>query len=358
MQAQDEPNVESIRHFSPDERFGLVKAAIAHENLMRPDANIRVLDSSELQGYLNEKKDAGDSEVHEILLIRHHEHYLAAHLSRTHETASCVLLDAANDYRIHSISTTLEDAGFERHYATGMSFDLSESNIQHDAYNCSMFALDHVIQLSHLSSQALHTTVKQHSEQGFFPWDCLPAPLLRNTQSVSVMNHYLREHPDALTEVMPDGFDMRTYLIQGTSKTEEGKTRNSAIDKHVFQGAYRAYQKMQTLKAMDATIKKFSIMCARLKKESPRLQQLIEARHAFSGLDGRDPMASDYIQVFKHAPGMPASQENKKSSKPNMSTLLFKQELKNLRREEGGVSKSKPMNRGKENVDLPKGPRS
>jgi hypothetical protein len=219
-----------------------------------------------------------------------------------------------------------------------------------------MFALDHVTQLSHLSPEALHTTVKQHSEQGFVHWDHLPAPLLRNTQSVSVMNQYLRVHPDVLTEVMPDGFDMRTYLVEGASRTEEGKTRNSAIDKHVFQGACRAAQKMQVLKAMDATIKTLSIISARLKKESPRLQQLIDARDAFVRSDSKDPMVSSHIQTFEHAPRPLESQDNTKPKKPNMSTLLFRQEMKTLRRKEAHSSKSK--GRDKENVDLPRGPRS
>jgi hypothetical protein len=133
MQARDEQNAENIRHYSPDERFDLVKAAIAHENLKRPDANIRVMDSRELQGYLDEKKEVEGPEWHETLLIRHHEHYLAAHLLCTDDTASCVLLDAANDYRIYAISTAFEDAGFERHYATGMSFAARHGRLKAEA---------------------------------------------------------------------------------------------------------------------------------------------------------------------------------------------------------------------------------
>ncbi len=249
-----------------NKRHQILKAAVEHQNTINPDADIRMIDFVNLKEYLEKNPQEGRYR----LLVRIEDHYTAIDVRQHEGKKSCLILDAANDYRCDTLIapmfvkqqfTVLAAGGMKGDGKEGGPYEAVTANIQTDKTSCSMFALDHCVQLAAAPDEMyenLHDQAELESVPLFgntFTWDCLPPNFVCNAQSFNLLQRYNAANPGRLNEVMPNGMTMKDYLEQGTKlvldpngqptineKTGKPFKQNHSINVHVFQKAQAIYQ--------------------------------------------------------------------------------------------------------------------
>lgn len=304
---------DTIGNYSKPVRLAILQSAIEHENIVNSQANIVLIDRDELVSHLQTLPPG-----RQRLLISHGGHYMAADAFNQEGAKSCILLDAANDYRCQAVMTDFENQGFTVLMATSLS-EAVERNLQTDTSSCSMFALDHCVQLAHapddLHTELLARVTKEN--MGGFTWDSFPPNLFWNAQTSSFIQTYMTTHPEQADQVMPNGLSMRQYIAQGTSAATG---LNNSIDIHVFNNAHTIYLAMEAAQRADqayqAQIVKSEIVAAMNKSiqasestgwimpgKSGKLTRLKDIRDNFAQSPTVDPLNSPFIQEFNTVAG-------------------------------------------------------
>ncbi|PJD92525.1 MAG: hypothetical protein CK424_05320 [Legionella sp.] len=223
-------------------RHQILKAAVDHENEINPKADIRMIDYQDLSQHFNDHPEDGRYR----LLVHVRGHYLAVDVRQHNGKKSCLILDAANDYRCDTLITPIfVEHDFTPFAAGGMigdgvengPYEFDTTNLQKSATGCSMFALDHCVQLAK-AADTIYNIEKTEEYDGVFTftWDCLPPNFVWNAQSLTLLKRYEAANPGRSREVMPNGMTLEDYVKQGTV---EGK--NQSINIHVFSKAHDDY---------------------------------------------------------------------------------------------------------------------
>lgn len=283
----------TLSGYSDSERKAILRGAVDHENALHKKAHIQIVPSDDLNHFIATHQR--DDRMH--LIVEKEGHYCAVDLLQQDDHKSCIILDAANDETSQKIAAELSAQGFTVMRASGLDHDhYADQNLQTDTLNSSLFALDHGILLSQAPND-LHATLQTQTTEGHFPWEALPAPFLRNAQSVDFLEQYLQKHPDVDVET-------KQYIQTGLREQEEGgtlTTQNDAINSHVFLHAHHLYQKEKIIEAMVQAIQESDHSWEIFDKPARKIELTrIKNEFAAAELSG-DPTASPYVQAFDAA---------------------------------------------------------
>lgn len=229
--------------YGPDDRHSFLNYAVDHENASNNESKIVLIDLADFEKHLN------NVDIHEELhssryrlIVRTDHHYTVVDIDKRTNPHSCLILDATNDPRMFSIYCIAKQSNFNAFCFSGLSM-APTIKLQYDAHSCSMFALDHCIQLSYTQSNPqFHQMLSaKASETDSLFWDELPPNFLWNIQSLKTLELYsktLVEHDcDALDKNLPNGSSLKQYLSQGVCTYKEEGTevsRNESINLNIF----------------------------------------------------------------------------------------------------------------------------
>jgi hypothetical protein len=239
----------------------MIQASIDQQVRENPNAHIELLDMERLSSYLLDHVENGRTQ----LIIYLEKHYMAADILIQGKAKSCILLDAANDYkRLPKAEKIFESAGYRVFTASGCYFpdategDLSDKNLQTDSDSCPLFAFDHAVQFSKLQDETIYGEVEASLNQVgtcvWFAWNVLPPNFLRNVQSFEIINKLREQYGEALNEPTSDQTSFNDYVNQGTETNSKGKRINNSINIHVFVtvlSTYNATLRENTLDKME-----------------------------------------------------------------------------------------------------------
>lgn len=234
---------ESISRFKPEDRAEILNAAVEIENIRNPQANISVVNFSDLSTYIRENADKERYRA----IIGLYGHYIAADwLQKAGEDKTCILIDAALDGRYYAVLSALENEhGYTVLSPCGFFNGNDGVNLQSDSASCSMFALDHCTQLAHFPD-SLHGQLRQElnpDEGDTFTWDRMPPCFICNAQSLRTIKKYMDANPTVTDEPMPNGMTLREYITSGTGLSDglEPVPANNSIHVHVFKKALSSF---------------------------------------------------------------------------------------------------------------------
>lgn len=274
---EDFEEIATISQYSPEERMELLRAAVAHVNAVNPDARINIINMKDLPLFIEQQHHQDLNQRYRLIVHTDGMHFTAVDVNPSQN--SCIVLDAAGDDRGAEVKNHFEQKGYTAYYASKLVANVAEfrAKLQYDRYNCSMFALDHCIQLARSSDQLYQNMVDKvmalpldadDGRQGpdafedikemktlsfekanLVPWDCLPPNFLWNAQSLrQVLVPYAQRmeevDPRALDQKL-SGMSYREYVATGMDKSRSSQgeivDQNRSIDKHVFSWADRIY---------------------------------------------------------------------------------------------------------------------
>lgn len=338
LDLNETPN--NIGQYNKSQRVAILKAGIDHRNLIDPQANIHLIDRDDLEHHIQNNVHEGRQRA----VIAHQGHYMAADILVKGDQRSCILLDAANDFRCNAVMNDFENQGFTVLMATSLSADV-DRNLQSDTFNCSMFSLDHCIQFC-TAPDELHSDILAQSEMGGFTWDRLPPNFIWNVQSSGFITTFMAANPELVDKKMPNGLSMREYIDQGT-RIVDGKPSNMSVDVHVFKNAHQAHlsfeavneidlnfeasQKMgvknEILLAMDKSIQTAKQTGWAGQEKPAKIARLLEIRQQFSQNREIDPLRSPLVTEFNQVAGQDAFVMKTNSVK------MFQSEMKKIRQQ-------------------------
>lgn len=311
----------TIQGYPDHERHAILLAAVEHENATNPNAHIHVIKAKDLQGFLQ-----GHQRGHLQVIVEKEGHYFTLDILQKGDQKSCIVLDAANDYRCFGTIEELESNGFQVMMASSLddSAQFEDKNLQADLYNCSMFALDHSIQFARTpDAEALHTQISSNTIAGGFTWECLPLNFLRNTQSATFLQQQMAkpEHAaDAETQTYIQK-GLITYQNQGQSKV-----RNDSINLHVFQQAQAQYLKIKILAAMTLAIQEVAHSINPIGKQA-KILRLTQIKQAFAQASaGPNPFLAEQVIAFTNE-----AAQRRGLSITTSSAAKFRAEIQSLR---------------------------
>lgn len=300
----------SLKDYSLTDRDEILLIAVEHENQKNPNARIHVIDIDELEQHIR----SHDSN-HQVI-VRNSYHYTVVDVRDINGKKSCIVLDSAMDYRGTEASELLKASGFDVYFVKAFNEREEVENIQFDLYSCSMFAMDHCVQLSHAPDalyQHLQEKREQRSDQATY-WIDFPPNFLWNAQSLSkVLGPYeamiRAESPELLQRPMPNGLSYLTYTQQGRIMVKKEKEdgvceveQNDSINVHVFSKAQALYlvakaQHYELYKQMKSDIEKIEAMPAS-EDRTKTIKQLKELQSDFAAQVKMDPHTSSFFTQF------------------------------------------------------------
>lgn len=227
----------------------IVMSSVAQINKERPEAKIQYIDFGKLNTYLKKLESEEPKERHR-LIINSSGHYTTVDISPSNTITgkpTAIILDAANDPRGFFICLALNN-NYHSYFASRFTFDTSDTaNLQKDRFSCPLFALDHAIQMSHMSDETREAIINTPGrDANTLHWDDFPPEIVCNAQSISTLKTYqeqlAQKNPELLTNPMPNGKTLDAYLKEGEKTTKlrgEVVTQNNSINVHVLQNVVR-----------------------------------------------------------------------------------------------------------------------
>lgn len=199
-------------------------APVNRDEMLRILIHLKKLDCAviqyyELSDFIEHKMAAlkGKQNASFQALVRHDVHYTALHFEYADGKVRCAVLDANQDPKLHLLVKVLSDKNIPT-YVLGEN---EEDKLQLDNRSCSIFSLDHLIQVAKdpqffSSLQMLATS----SEKGYpvVAWEKLNPSYVKNAQSKEFLLGYLSKHPNEsfkgadFVEVMRKRWDEKSNL--------------------------------------------------------------------------------------------------------------------------------------------------
>jgi hypothetical protein len=237
----------TIAGYNAHDQHAILLAAVEHENVLHPKTPIQVIKAEDLAAFLHTHQRSG--RYH--LIIEEAGHYFTVDLLQQGDTKSCIVLDPTGDTHAQATVQALENNQFAVLQA--------KNDVQTDAYNSALFALEHSIQFVQAPDE-LHTTLKEKAEKNHFSWDSLPP----------------------------------NFSLQSES-----------INAQVFPKAQALYLKEKILDAMSTAIQETSHALNPIGKEAKRIE-LIRLKNEFEQAEiGTAPFNSPQFLAFNAAIGRP-----------------------------------------------------
>lgn len=346
----------NIGIYSLEDRQKILEAAVSRVNEVTPEARISIVHSGHLEKYIEEHK----ADPNRYRLIVHDDvHYTAVDVNPRNKT--CLVLDAALDDRGFKVNSTFKAHQYKSYFANGLISNQEEAaacRLQNDAYSCTMFALDHCIQLSQapdsiyadistkMANFPAGSDLELLAQIDYFPWDALPPNFLWNAQSFSnVLIPYQermnKDYPGVLQQKIPIiSYDQ--YVQHATYTTiinEVEVMRNQSINAHVFAWAERIYlstdkaYKHSISNAMQLAINKMKGQGFTTSLKKDKIDKLEAIKKEFDKLpDAHPSFCTAYIQQFENV-----AKDKRNTSIPQFmrgeatSFAEFKKQLRTLR---------------------------
>jgi hypothetical protein len=142
------------------------------------------------------------------IIVRQFDHYTTLDIDK--RSGSVFIIDAAGDTKQYNLFALLETNELVKqlYYVRTSEFltdkgDKKQARMQYDTYSCSIFALDHSLQVArnlqlHKWLQA-NATCDNHGGANRYcvDWTQLDANMVRNAQSPTFRQHYAALHPES-----------------------------------------------------------------------------------------------------------------------------------------------------------------
>lgn len=251
---------EHLGKYSLRKRHTLLEEAVAHINAKNDRVNIAIINEDEFINHLKNKDiDSKFIASRYQLIIRYDNHYTAVDIDKRNNPPSCLILDAAGDSRYTFYSLNAFFLNYECAVVNGFSMD-ENKNIQRDKHSCSLFALDHCIQLSYTESdfhKFIFNNASKKTDDHFakIPWDALPPNFLWNAQLPSFLKQYeisvKKTAPSLLDQKMPNGLSYNEYLACGLVSYPVNDAlviRNESINIHILKPLIESLNNTNTFK--------------------------------------------------------------------------------------------------------------
>ncbi|MFT4553379.1 MAG: hypothetical protein ACI9S8_002017 [Chlamydiales bacterium] len=195
-----------------------------------------VLDRVEITDFVNQLQanlpEEGSRRIQ--LLVRSGVHYTALDFEMSSEGLKCFIMDAANDPNCFKVAQELRELGIDEIYLASVKDEKGqESNkLQHDGNSCPVFSMDHIVHSSKMPKLFDDLRVKpQEFVDGIrhVSWIDMSPSLVKNAQSISFLERYLKKNPGSGSEVYKAGQVFEEYLKGKFGHVEEkGREGNLA----------------------------------------------------------------------------------------------------------------------------------
>jgi len=224
--------------YSPEYRYKILEDIVNQANLENPELDIRLMEGRDDFAKAMQNVFKMPYKRSRIIVSDLDHHTALDFDNRDPSKPKAIILDAAGSQSIIcGITFVLRKAGVAIFFVDN---GLGGGSLQSDRHSCSLFAVDHCIQLA--ASETLYELFEKKPENSVLFWDDLPPNFVWNAQSLSGLKAYKKQakdrYPGCLDKkIPPNDMSYREYIRRGIctypdTDSETGKQliRNESIN--------------------------------------------------------------------------------------------------------------------------------